>query len=221
MTTSIDPTSSIPAAAPQNSALANLSQNYTTFLRLLTAQLQNQDPMSPMDSAQFTQQLVAFSGVEQQISTNSKLDSLISASQSSGAGALLNYLGKTVEVKGQTMPLLNKQARFSYTLPALAGSAQVQITDDKGNIVRTTAVSTAAGKHVVDWDGTNDAGDDVAAGTYTVNIVAKGTDGEKMDATKIAYTTFGAVTGVQNTSSGSQLTVGNAQVGVDQVLSVN
>ncbi len=80
----------------QSQAAQQLAGNFDTFLKLLTTQLQNQDPMSPMDSNEFTQQLVAFSSVEQQINTNDNLQSLIALSLSQQASAAVNYIGHSV-----------------------------------------------------------------------------------------------------------------------------
>src|SRR5450432_3062771 len=86
------------AASSAPNAGAELSGNFDTFLKILTAQIQNQDPLQPMDSAQFTQQLVQFSGVEQQIKANTSLDKLLTASQSTAGASLSGYLGQTAEI---------------------------------------------------------------------------------------------------------------------------
>src|SRR3954470_17819141 len=80
------------------SAQKQLAGNFDTFLTLLTTQLKNQDPLSPMDSNQFTQQLVQFSQVEQQINANKNLESLVSMSKAQGATSAVGYLGKTLTV---------------------------------------------------------------------------------------------------------------------------
>src|ERR1700744_3656694 len=95
-----DPTAAAAAAgassSTQSAAQSQLSGNFDTFLTLLTTQLQNQDPLSPMDSTQFTQQLVEYSQVEQQINTNTNLTSLISLQQAGAGAASVGYLGKNV-----------------------------------------------------------------------------------------------------------------------------
>src|SRR6201992_1328356 len=103
MTTPVTNTNQSPAAASSGAssgtdAMAQLSGNFNTFLTLLTTQLKNQDPTSPMDSNQFTQQLVEFSQVEQQINTNTNLQTLITQGQSNGTAMTTGYLGKTVTV---------------------------------------------------------------------------------------------------------------------------
>src|SRR5690349_24911197 len=94
----VTPATSTPASttATQPDAMKQLSGNFSTFLTLLTTQLQNQDPLSPMDSNQFTQQLVMFSQVEQQINTNDNLQSLIALNLSQTANSAVNYIGRSV-----------------------------------------------------------------------------------------------------------------------------
>src|SRR6201981_1569760 len=91
-------------------ASKTLSSNFDTFLTLLTTQLQNQDPLSPMDSNQFTQQLVQFSQVEQQINTNDNLKSLITQGANQTGAYAVSYLGKAVTIAGGNAPLANGQA---------------------------------------------------------------------------------------------------------------
>src|SRR5579872_4818059 len=97
-------------------AMAQLSGNFNTFLQLLTSQLKNQDPTSPMDSNQFTQQLVEFSQVEQQINTNSNLQTLISQGQSANGAYAMSYLGHNVTVSNGEAALQNGAANWNYTL---------------------------------------------------------------------------------------------------------
>src|SRR5580658_123707 len=110
------------ASGSSDSATQQLTGNMDTFLQLLTTQLQNQDPMNPMDSDQFTQQLVEYSQVEQQINTNSNLQSLISLQQGGAGSSAVGYLGKTVTVSGGTAPLTNGAASWNYTLAAQSAS---------------------------------------------------------------------------------------------------
>src|SRR5579863_6009721 len=110
--TSILPTSSTAAASAGTSA-ASVAQNYTTFLKMLTTQLQNQDPLNPVDTNQFTQELVQFSQVEQQLQTNSQLGTLISVEQTNQATAALSFVGKTVTFNSTTAQMTNSQANWS------------------------------------------------------------------------------------------------------------
>ena len=147
-TTSTSSTPSSSSSTSTNGASAASSQlmgNYQDFLTLLTAQLTHQDPSSPMDSAQFTDQLVQFSSVEQQISTNSNLQQLISLSQSAQSASLVNYIGQTITAQGQTATLANGSATWNYTVPAGATNAQITITNSSGDNVYSQTGNPSAG----------------------------------------------------------------------------
>src|ERR1700674_4361525 len=106
------------AATASTQAHQTLSSNYDTFLKLLTAQLKNQDPLSPMDSNQFTQQLVMYSQVEQQISTNDNLSSLIALTKSAAGSNAVSYLGRTALTQGGDTSLSDGSADWRYTMPS-------------------------------------------------------------------------------------------------------
>src|SRR5271156_6288937 len=119
MTTSVGSSTGTNSSS-SSSAMSNLTSNFNTFLKLLTTQLQNQDPLSPMDSNQFTQQLVEFSGVEQQINTNDNLQSLIALSMSQQASAAVNYIGHSVVMTNGEGALQNGTVDWTYNLNAPA-----------------------------------------------------------------------------------------------------
>src|ERR1043165_9984657 len=124
-----------PAAAGQSSAAKQLSGNFNTFLTLLTTQLKNQDPTAPMDSNQFTQQLVQFSQVEQQINTNANLKTLISQGSSQSGTFATSYLGKKVSVTNGNASLGGGQANWSYNLGTAATATVLTVADANGTIV--------------------------------------------------------------------------------------
>ena len=119
----MDVTSATSAASTGQAASAQktLSSNFDTFLTLLTTQLQNQDPLQPMDSNQFTQQLVQFSQVEQQINSNKNLESLIALTKSQTATNAVPYLGKTLTLTDGTAAVIGGQAQWTYTVPNTVG----------------------------------------------------------------------------------------------------
>ncbi len=179
---------------------ANFSSNLNDFLTLLTTQLTHQDPLAPMDSTQFTQQLVGFSQVEQQIQTNSNLSTLISLQQSGQGTNAVSYLGTVVEANGNSLPLVNGQAKFSYTLPSTAQSVKVTISDQNGNVINTVSGYANSGKNVVTWDGTDSNGNTVPDGVYSFQVSA--TDGTGKAVTPTSTTFFGLVTGVNGINGG-------------------
>lgn len=157
-----------------------LSDNYDTFLVLLTAQLQNQDPLAPMDSTQFTQQLVQFSQVEQQIRTNEQLEGLVSQYQAASAGAALSYLGKDAIIEADETYLAGGVANWAYALPATASEVTIRVKDANGRTVYTADGELTQGEHLFAWNGEKTAGGFASDGVYTISIEAKNAAGESM-----------------------------------------
>lgn len=158
-----------------------LSDNYDTFLILLTAQLQNQDPLAPMDSTQFTQQLVQFSQVEQQIRTNEQLEGLVGQYQAASAGAALSYLGKDAIIEANETYLAGGAANWAYRMPESAASLKIQVRDASGRTVyETETADRGAGEHLFTWDGTKTNGEDAPDGVYTLVFTAKDAAGDSI-----------------------------------------
>ena len=194
------------------SSRATLANNFQTFLTLLTTQLQNQDPTSPMDSNQFTQQLVMYSQVEQQIDTNSKLDSLIGLSNSQSTNLAMSYLGKNVVLSDGSGQLANGSAAWTYGLPSAASNTTLTIKDSSGNVVYSTTANTAgntAGTHAFTWDGIKANGDAASDGLYTLVVSATGSDGKAITTSVASKAT---VSGVDLSGSAPQLVIGSSEV---------
>src|SRR5690242_19655803 len=130
------PTTSSSGSSTSSTANTQIAGNFNTFLTLLTTQLQNQNPLDPLDTNQFTQQLVEFASVEQQINMNTQLQSLVSLQQTAQNSQALGFVGKTVTVKGATAPLTNGQAQWTFNPPSPA-SATFTISDATGQTVFT------------------------------------------------------------------------------------
>jgi flagellar basal-body rod modification protein FlgD len=199
------------------SSLSDLSSNLNNFLTLLTTQLQYQDPLSPMDSTQFTNQLVQFASVEQQIQANSNLESLISLQQTSNMVGAVSYIGKQVEVSGQTATLKDGQATFSYTLPSDATAAVVGIYDANGKPVSVGEAEITAGRHDYVWDGKDSQGKTVADGQYTIQVTAVDANNAQVTPT---YTTVGTVTSVGIEKGVATLDLDGVQVPLADVVRV-
>lgn len=191
-------------------AQANLNQNYTSFLKMLTTQLQNQDPTKPMDANEMTSQLVQYSMVEQNIATNSRLDKLLSLQQQSTASTNLAYLGRTVIYKGDEFNYSpdGQTPSLSYNLETSAKKVDVKILDADNKTVRTLTGETSAGTdHVVTWDGKDDAGNQMPAGTYSISVVPTGKTTDEY--IKRTTYTYGTVSGVQYSKDGEMQVVAN------------
>jgi flagellar basal-body rod modification protein FlgD len=161
-------------------ARTDLASTFDTFLKLLTAQLQNQDPLSPIDSEEFTQQLVQFSQVEQQIRTNQNLESLITQSQAASAALPLSYLGRAAMIAGAATTLADGAARWVYSFADAPASVTLTVKDASGRVVRTLEGVAAAGTHNLSWDGRLDSGGRAQSGVYTLSVSARNSAGEAM-----------------------------------------
>ena len=206
------------AAAAQNASSAQqLTGNFNTFLQLLTTQLQNQDPMSPMDSNQFTQQLVQFSQVEQQINTNSNLQTLISLQQGGSASNAVSYLGKTVTVSNGNASLMGGAAAWKYGLGAQATATTLTITNSTGQVVYSGPGSTNAGTSTFNWNGQDNNGNQLPDGVYTMAVNAQAADGS---AVQTAVASSGVVSEIDTSGSSPQLVVGLMEIPLADVAAV-
>jgi flagellar basal-body rod modification protein FlgD len=215
----ITPTTSTPnaATAGSNDPLGKLSGNFSTFLTLLTSQLKNQDPTSPMDANQFTQQLVMYSQVEQQIQGNTHLKTLIAQGQSSAAAMATDYLGKRVSITNGQASLSNGAANWTYNLSGEAQSANLTVTNESGKVVYTGPAEKKAGNHAFAWDGKDNNGNELADGAYKLTVIANDAAGA---AVTTAVATAGTVNQIDMTGSPPKLIVGNMQIGLGDIAAI-
>lgn len=196
-------------------AKQKLSETYDNFLTLLTTQLQYQDPLQPMDSAQFTSQLVQYSQVEQQIAQNEKLEQMLAMENASLARASLGFIGLDVQMAVKEFDYTEGSMTFEYTMPEkVADGAMIRIINSDGKTVAVAEAKTDFGEHEFVWNGKNKEGENVKPGTYTVDVVARDTNDQTL---KIPTTTYGKVTGIEAEKGETYLLIGNSRVPVDQV----
>lgn len=216
MTTGV-PSSTSGTAATSNNAMQELSGNFDTFLTLLTTQLQNQDPMSPMDSNQFTQELVEFSGVEQQINTNTDLSTLISQGTSSAGSNAVGYLGKTITITNGNAALQNGSATWTYANATTATSTALTVTNSAGQVVYTGAGNTATGQQTFAWNGEDSNGNTQPDGVYTLTVTSTASDGTPITT---AVASSGTVDEVNMTGATPLLMIGSMGVPISSVSAV-
>ncbi|RAK65568.1 flagellar hook assembly protein FlgD [Phenylobacterium kunshanense] len=205
------------ATAASATGRTRLAENFDTFLNLLTTQLKNQDPLSPMDSTQFTQQLVQMTGVEQQLLTNDLLEKLVT-NTGSGVSTAVSLIGKEVRAEADVAALKNKKAEWTYALDRDATDVKLEVLDEKGRVVRSVApTDNKAGDHTFTWDGKNAAGSDSAEGTYTLRVTAKDSQGSTVTSTIYAD---GLVTGVEQSDGSTLITIKGAQVPWDKIVRI-
>lgn len=215
-------TATAAASSPEGGAQSasdrrQLDENLNQFLSLLVTQLQYQDPLQPMDTNEFTQQLVQFASVEQQINQNSHLEALLEAQNALQHVGLTGYLGTEVDVAGGNLSLLGSQARGSYTLGAGAADVTLTVSDAAGNVVRTGSGEHTAGRHEFRWDGRDDHGALLPDGSYTLSVAATAADGSMVPVT---LTAAARVTGIAYDTAEPSLLLGGRTVPLSAVLAV-
>lgn len=209
--------------APKTSSEATqeqLSSDINFFLTMLTTQLKNQDPTQPFDTNQFTQQIAQFSGVQQQVTTNSNLEKLLLASKQSTVSTAVSYLGREIETEGNTGEVIGGQGAFSYVLPAAASDVNITIKDGAGTVVFQGKGNKFAGRNLVIWDAVHYGnGQKQPDGVYTFTIEATDSLNKKMT---VSTRAVALVSGVESDSLGNTMltTPMGAKVNFEDILAV-
>jgi flagellar basal-body rod modification protein FlgD len=155
--------------------------NYNTFLKLLTAQLQNQDPLAPMDATQFMNQLAQLSTVEQSMKTNDTLGQVLDTLKSTGMRMDMAYIGRTVEASSNQLTLSGGTAQTAYTVDGKPATVKIEVQNSAGSTIYSADGSTQGGRQVFAWtDGTT-----AADGVYTVKVTAKDSSGNALNAATV------------------------------------
>jgi flagellar basal-body rod modification protein FlgD len=205
--------------AKEQSAHERLEDERDQFLTLFLTQLQNQDPTSPMDTNEMTNQLVQFTSVEQQIETNKSLASLVSAQAANMNATAVNYLGEKVAFTGNTTNLTDDGARWSYILPENAASTTINVFNDDGDLVHSEEGRTDAGERFeFNWDGTDQNDKKLPNGPYSIQINALNAEGEGINA---EIESVGLVTGVVTGAEGPSLMIGEITVEMNEIRRVS
>jgi flagellar basal-body rod modification protein FlgD len=201
-------------SAPDKSALGK-----DEFLRMLVAQLQHQDPLSPMESTEFTAQLAQFSSLEQLTNVNDNLKYLQLYQASLNNAQAVNFIGKTVKASGDSISVTGGVAgKIQFNLAGNAGEANVYVYDSAGNPVKTIECGAlSAGGQSIEWDGTNDDGYGVSDGKYSFDVVATDADGNTVDASRMIEA---KVTGVTFDAGTTYLLSGDVRIAMGDVIEV-
>jgi len=214
ITSTITATPSTTASSSSSVADKSLiAGNFQTFLTLLTTQLKNQNPLDPLDTNQFTQQLVQFAQVEQQLRQNDQLATLVSLEKTAQATTALAYVGQTVAVDGKTAALTNGQATWSFQVPKPA-SATVTITNATGQSVYTGGFTMNAGTQNFTWDGRGNNGVQWPDGNYTISVTAKDASGQTV---AIPSEVQGVVDSIDLTQTPAVLSIGGQTFTLDKI----
>lgn len=214
--TTVSNVSSTPKTSTTSNSAARIADNFDQFLQLLTTQLKNQSPLDPLDTNQFTQQLVQFASVEQQIKTNDNLTSLLTANKTANLTNALGFVGANVTADGTTTSLQNGKATWQINAPK-TGSATITIKDKSGNEVYAAQKVITAGDQSFVWDGRTTSGGNAPAGQYTIVVAARDASGQAMS---IKSEITGTVDNVDVTSDVPVLKIGDISVPMTSVKSI-
>lgn len=195
-----------------SNATAGIADNFQTFLTLLTTQLQNQNPLDPLDTNQFTAQLVQFAQVEQQLKANDQLASLVSIEKSAQATQALVFVGQTVAVDGSTAHF-DGSATWNFNAASDA-NATISISDKTGQTAYSGNFSIAKGNASFVWDGKGNDGTTWPAGDYKMTVTAKDSNGNPI---AIGTEVQGVVNSVDLTASPPLLSISGQNYTSDQI----
>ncbi|WP_026840987.1 flagellar hook assembly protein FlgD [Citrifermentans bremense] len=215
-----DVTSTATTAAAQAEMKKSTGMNKDDFLKLFVTQLQNQDPLNPQDGTQFISQLAQLTQVEQAYNTNSNLQNMLNQGSNSATLAAVTLIGKQVEAQGNQLELKSgSPSTIQYKLDSAADQVTVTVADQSGKVVRTlSGGSKGAGVGSVAWDGTDDAGNQLAAGAYSFSVSAKTASGSNVTAAGLVS---GKVDGVDMSGASPVLSIGALKLKLTEVTSVS
>lgn len=208
----------ITAATANGAAAADgkkLAEDFDDFLVLLTTQLQNQDPLDPMDSGEFTQQLVSFTGVEQQIQANQNLELLANLSRLQNLASSASYLGTDALTIRDVGDHNGTGIKWQYQNTAVTDVLTLEVRDSTGDLVYSENGETRLGTHQFNWDGRDETGNLIEDGTYSLEIVAANSNGDKLSPNIFVQET---ITAVDTSGFEPVFTVGPNEVGQTEIL---
>ncbi len=197
---------------------ATIADNFDTFLQLLTTQLQNQNPLDPLDTNQFTQQLVQFTGVEQALKTNEQLETLLMFQSANTATSAVNYIGKTIVTDGSSAELSGGEAVWTYNLQVPASNSTITIRNSNGQTVYTEQVSLTEGAKDITWDGIDTNGDIQPNGVYEISIDARDANNNSL---AISTSVGGRVDSVDLSGVDPVLIIGSQRINLSTVTSIS
>jgi flagellar basal-body rod modification protein FlgD len=196
---------------------ASIAQNFDAFLLLLTTQLKNQSPLDPLDTNQFTQQLVQFASVEQQLKSNDTLNALLTSSRVSAASTAASFVGMQVTADGTTSRLSNGKAEWSIE-PARNAQVSLIVKDAQGNVVAAQTVAMAGGAQRFSWNGITTTGSKAPDGDYTISVSARDPAGQSVS---VKTEVSGRVESVDLSGDAAVLMVGSSRVPLANVRSIS
>lgn len=216
MVSDVTTTAQAAQAAQTQQQSASLADDFTDFLTLLTTQLQNQDPLSPMDSNEFTSQLVQFSQVEQAINTNTKLDDLVSLQLGNSTTAALGYVGLDIQYVSAELSLEEgSPTTIRYSLDNAASVSKINIFDEEGVLVFSADADKGVGAHEFEWNGQDLINNQLPSGTYIVRVDSTDIDENPVNTTTVVQS---YVKGIEQQNGIVYALVGDRAVPITSIL---
>lgn len=192
----------------------SIAENFDIFLKLLTTQLKNQNPLEPLKTNEFTQQMVQFTQVEQQVKANKNLEELGDLFRQTSLTSSVSYIGKTVTAEADTTNLKDGAAQWDVEFNELPAESSIVIADQFGKVVFSGKTDFQEGMNNFTWDGLNNSGQAQPEGLYTVKVNATNESGDILSPSTIIS---GLVTGVDMTGQTGVLNLGNRSVKIENV----
>ncbi len=206
------------AQSTTDAAGSKLTADYNLFLKLLTTQMQNQDPMNPMDSAQYTQQLVQYSQVEQSIAQNKTLNSILSGLNMTSLTTSSSMIGQPVQLDSDKAGLsATAPAQWEWSTTTAITKLTATLTDAKGTKVDSFDIDVKGSSGQFSWDGTTSKGEKYTDGLYQLTLTGTTDAGAKIPTTAKAT---GKVTDVQMLNGAPVVSVNGAQYPTSMILRI-
>jgi len=217
MTTVTSATQQQNLAASTSQATASLTgADFNMFLKLLTTQMQNQDPLDPMDTSQYTQQLVQYSQVEQSMQQTGVLRNILSRLTAADMAQASSFIGREAQFDSTIAGLSEGAAQWSYSLPRDAASITATVQDSSGRTVARRVLDAGA-EGRFSWDGALSTGGTAPHGAYTLKIEALDASGNAVPAT---IRSVGVVNSVTSLSGSVMLGVNGIELPSDSLVTV-
>lgn len=192
----------------------SIADNFDIFLKLLTTQLKNQNPLEPVKTNEFTQQMVAFTQVEQQVKSNKNLEELATLFRQNSLTSTVGYIGKSVTAEADTTNLENGAAKWDIEFGEQPEESSVVITDRFGKVVYSAITDFKNGMNNFEWDGKNNNNQAQPEGLYTIKINATNLSGDQLASSTLIS---GVVTGIDMTTETGVLNLGDRSVKIENV----
>lgn len=213
----VSPLAALSSIGKNTTTNTSIAGDFDTFLKILTTQLQNQNPLEPLDTNQFTEQLVQFSSVEQEIKANKNLENLISLAGANVFTGVVSYIGKEITAEGSETSLTDSNASWTFKLDNDAPRTSITIRNALGAIVKTDTIEGNFGKNTYEWDGKTLAGITAPDGLYSITVEAKDSDDNTV---KASTSVTGVVDGVDLTGNEPLLKINGAGIKLSNVKAI-